>query len=126
MELMDRRRAKRFNCALELEEVNKQPCPYTFLKDISHLGAQIETSYPFDMGNSIEVALSLPAETGVGKRAYRLAGRVAWIIESEQGPKRYRIGISFSTPFTEATKILGQFHSRSVSEGIKKPAGARL
>jgi len=110
MAFLDRRRAERFDCALEIEEVNKQPCPYTYLRDISHLGAQIETSYQFAMGNSIEVGLSLPAETGVGKRAYRLAGRVVWIIESEQGPKRYRIGLSFFNPFTEATKILSQFH----------------
>jgi hypothetical protein len=107
---VDRRRAERFNCDLEIEEVNKQPCPYTYLRDISHLGAQLETSHQFATGNSIEVGLSLPAETGVGKNAYRLAAQVVWIIESAQGPKRYRLGLSFFTPFTETTKILGQLH----------------
>jgi hypothetical protein len=109
MSRVDRRRVERFDCSLEIEEVNGRPCPYTFLKDISHLGAQLETSYHLAIGNPIDFGLSLPpAETD--KKAYHFAGQVVWIMESGHGPKRYRVGVSFLKPFSETTKILGQLH----------------
>ena len=114
MEDLERRRKERIRCILGVGKINGESCPNTFLTDISSIGAQLETGYSLAIGDPVEFYLSPAVETREEKEAYLIAGRVVWIKESEIDLKRFRIGLSFSTPIREATEILAQFRYRLV------------
>jgi hypothetical protein len=66
------------------------------------------------VGDAVDFDLSQAAEAPEELGAYVFAGQVAWIKESEPDRKRYRIGLSFFTPFRETTKVLEKFRYRLV------------
>ncbi len=111
---LDRRREGRILCVLGVGEINGQSCPDTYLLDISSIGAQLETGYSLAIGEAVEFDLPQMAEAPEEKGAYRFAGRVVWVKEAVPDPKRFRIGLSFFTPFSETTKILAKFRYRLV------------
>jgi len=111
---LDRRREGRVLCVLGVGEINGQSCPDTFLLDISSIGAQLETGYSLAIGDPVEFVLPQVAEVPEERGACRIAGQVVWIKEAVPDPKRYRIGLSFFAPISEATKILAKFRYRLV------------
>jgi Tfp pilus assembly protein PilZ len=114
MNALERRQEERILCVLGVGRINGQPCPDTYLTDISSIGAQLETGYSLAIGDSVDFDLSQAAETPEEKETYVFAGQVVWIKESEPARKRYRIGLSFFTPFNETNKILAKFRYRLV------------
>lgn len=114
MENLERRRKERIRCILGVGKINGQSCPNTFLTDISSIGAQLETGYSLTIGEPVEFYLSPATETPAEKEAYLIAGQVVWIKECEPDLNRFRIGLIFSTPISEATEILAQFRYRLV------------
>ena len=113
MGFLDRRRETRILCVLGVGEINGQSCPDTYLLDISAIGAQLETASALAIGEAVEFDLPQMAEAPE-ERDYRFAGRVVWVKEAAPELKRYRIGLSFFTPFNETTKILAKFRYRLV------------
>ena len=114
MQGLERRRKERIRCILGVGKINGQTCPHTFLTDISSIGAQLETDFSLTIGDPVEFYLSPATETPAAKEAYLIAGQVVWIKESELDLQRFRIGLLFSTPISEATEILAQFRYRLV------------
>lgn len=113
MNVLERRREERIRCVLGIGKINGQSCPNTYLTDISSIGAQLETGYSLAIGDSVDFDLSQAAETPE-EGTYVFAGQVVWIQESEPDLKRYRIGLSFFTPFNETNKVLAKFRYRLV------------
>lgn len=114
MEALERRREERIRCILGVGEINGKSCPNTFLTDISSIGAQLETGVSLEIGDAVEVGLSPSVEAPAEEGRYRLTARVAWVRASEPDPRRYRIGLRFFAPLSEATKILAKFRYRFV------------
>jgi hypothetical protein len=114
MEFLERRREQRILCVLGVGKLNGQPCPDTYLIDISSLGAQLETGRPLAIGDSVDFHLSPAVDAPEEMGAYVFAGQVVWIKESEPDHQRYRVGLSFFSPCRETTKILAKFRYRLV------------
>ena len=114
MGFLNRRREARVLCVLGVGEINGHTCPDTYLVDISSIGAQLETGRSLAIGAAVEFDLPQVAEAPEEKGAYHFAGRVVWVKEAAPEPKRYRIGLSFFTPFGDTTKVLAKFRYRLV------------
>jgi hypothetical protein len=114
MEFRERRREERILCVLGVGKINGQPCPDTYLLNLSSVGAQLETGYSLAVGDAVDFDLSLAAEATEELGAFVFAGQVMWVKESQPELKRYRIGLSFFTPFRETTKVLEKFRYRLV------------
>jgi Tfp pilus assembly protein PilZ len=82
--------------------------------DISSIGAQLETGHSLAIGEAVELDLPQLAETPEAKGGHQVAGRVVWVKEAAPDLQRYHIGLTFSQPLREATKILANFRYRLV------------
>jgi hypothetical protein len=87
----ERRRAKRTVELLGIKEINQQPGAGTFIKDLSPLGAKLETPLSFLPGDTVEFSYLRPGE----EREIHHWGQVVWVLPSPDKPGHFLMGIEF-------------------------------
>jgi len=85
------RRAQRYPVNLEVKAINGKPVADTFLKDLSALGARLESPTPLAPKIRVDVSFFLPAAA----QETRVAGAVVWVKPLVEAPGRYQMGLQF-------------------------------
>ena len=92
------------------------------ITEVSHGGAQIETSFPLQLGSLHDLRLTLDAASVVVK------GRVAHsrVTEVEQEQVVYRSGVEFVEPSDRVSAAISVFVTeRRATQGASRPANGR-
>lgn len=85
------RRAQRYTVNYEVKAINGKPVADTFVKDLSALGARLESPTPLSPKIPVDVSFFLPAL----HQETRVAGAVVWVRPLVESPGRYQMGLQF-------------------------------
>ncbi|MBW1918296.1 MAG: PilZ domain-containing protein [Deltaproteobacteria bacterium] len=83
------RRSRRYLIQVELLELNNKPGAGNYLRDLSAMGARLETATSFVARTPVEFTFILPGE----EEAMRLGGQVVWARPVIGKLSRYLVGV---------------------------------
>jgi hypothetical protein len=85
------RRAQRYPVNFEVKTINGKPVADTFVKDLSAMGARLESPIPLPTKIRVDLSFFLPALS----QETRVAGAVVWVKPMVEAPGRYQMGLQF-------------------------------